>query len=161
MSAGKNVVPMKELARLLEENGYKRIQTYIQSGNVILQGDTASPEGLSKLMETRFGFLPHIIVIENSEFATIVRLNPFDCKDGKSVRFYFCAETPTLNQEQLAHYKAELEEVKVVGNVLYLAAPDGIGRSKLVANMAACLRVTTTGRNLNTVNKLSHMLCEY
>lgn len=158
---GKNIVPMKELAQLLEDNGHKRVQTYIQTGNVILQSKTASSEALSKLMNSRFGFSPDIIVIEKSEFATIVQRNPYHCKDGKLIHFYFCDESPVLNNEKISHYKADSEKISVVGNVLYLSAPDGIGRSKLVANMAICLGVSTTGRNLNTVNKLSDLLCEY
>jgi len=158
---GKNIVPMKELAQLLEDNGYQRVQTYIQSGNVILQGEAVSSEALSRLMNSRFGFSPDIIVIEKSEFATIVQRNPYHSDDGKLIHFYFCDESPVLNNEKISHYKADSEKISVVGNVLYLSAPDGIGRSKLVANMAACLGVTTTGRNLNTVNNLADMLCEY
>lgn len=158
---GKNIVPMKVLKQLLEDNGYKRVQTYIQSGNVILQAKTASSEALSKLMNSRFGFWPDIVLIEKSEFATIVQRNPYNEEDGKLIHFYFCDESPVLNNEKVTHYKADSEKISVVGNVLYLSAPDGIGRSKLVANMAACLGVTATGRNLNTVNKLSDMLCKY
>lgn len=36
---GKNKVSMAELKRCLEEQGYKNIVTYIQSGNVLLQSD--------------------------------------------------------------------------------------------------------------------------
>ena len=34
---GKNILPMKELVKLLETNGYTDVQTYIQSGNVVFQ----------------------------------------------------------------------------------------------------------------------------
>jgi uncharacterized protein (DUF1697 family) len=36
---GKNKIPMADLKRCLEEQGFESIQTYIQSGNVILQSD--------------------------------------------------------------------------------------------------------------------------
>ena len=40
---GKNLVPMKELVKALEENKYHQVRTYIQSGNVLLQSP-AKPE---------------------------------------------------------------------------------------------------------------------
>lgn len=55
-------------------------------------------------------------------------------------------------------FQADTEEVCLIDNVFYLYAPNGIGRSKLVANMDACLGVPGTGRNLNTINKLSTMI---
>ena len=36
--------------------------------------------------------------------------------------------------------------------MFYLHAPDGIGRSKLVANIEACLGQSATGRNLNKIS---------
>ena len=37
---GKNILPMKELAAVLEGSGLKKVQTYIQSGNVVFQCKT-------------------------------------------------------------------------------------------------------------------------
>ena len=34
---GKNSLPMKELTTLFLSQGYKNVQTYIQSGNVVFQ----------------------------------------------------------------------------------------------------------------------------
>jgi uncharacterized protein (DUF1697 family) len=50
------------------------------------------------------------------------------------------------------------ENYKLVRNVFYIHAPDGIARSKLVANIEACLGVSATGRNLNTVNKIKGLV---
>ena len=38
---GNNKLPMKELRALLEENGLKHVQTYIQSGNIVFQSERA------------------------------------------------------------------------------------------------------------------------
>jgi uncharacterized protein (DUF1697 family) len=46
------------------------------------------------------------------------------------------------------------------GRVCYFFAPEGIGRSKLAANLESCLGVAATGRNLNTVRKLKEMALE-
>ena len=78
--------------------------------------------------------------------------------EGKTVHFYFCFEKPTLNLDKVESYISSSESYELKGNVLYLHAPDGIGRSKLVLNIESCLGVSYTGRNLNTVLKLQDMI---
>ncbi|HHD81723.1 MAG TPA: DUF1697 domain-containing protein [Campylobacterales bacterium] len=156
---GKNKLPMKALKHLLEENGYKNVQTYIQSGNVVLQSETRpNVEHLSSEVEQQFGFLPKIMMLDRAEFDFAFNNNPYPLQEGKTVHFYFCEESPLLNMEKIERYKATSERYQVIEKVFYLHAPDGIGRSKLVAKIEACLGVSATGRNLNTVNKLFEML---
>jgi uncharacterized protein (DUF1697 family) len=50
------------------------------------------------------------------------------------------------------------ETYYVENNVFYLHAQEGIGRSKVVANIESCLGQPATGRNLNTVNKITTMI---
>ena len=68
-----------------------------------------------------------------------------------------------LNHQPIGKFleslKVPSEKYKLVGNVLYLYAPDGIGRSKLVEKMGkAFSKVAMTARNLNTINKLLEMI---
>jgi len=74
------------------------------------------------------------------------------------MHFYFCKSSPKVNETKLKKLKAESEEYHIEGKILYLYAPEGIGRSKLVANIESCLGVTATGRNFNTVSKIQSML---
>ena len=155
---GKNLLPMKELVALLEKNSFQNVKTYIQSGNVVLQGKNVSSSKLGALIAGKFGFKPEVLVLEKSEFDSSVKHNPFNLAEGKSAHFYFCSKEPQLNSEMLEKYVAESEEYKIKNKVFYLYAPKGIGRSRLVANIESCLGVPATGRNLNTINKLSEMV---
>jgi uncharacterized protein (DUF1697 family) len=155
---GKNLLPMKALISALEENGYQNVKTYIQSGNVVLKGKPFSSGDISKLVSAKFGFNPEVLVLKKSEFLSSIKHNPFHPKEGKSAHFYFCSKKPKINPEKLGKYLAETEEYKLIDRVFYLHAPNGIGRSKLVANMELCLGVPVTGRNLNTIKKLEEML---
>ena len=47
-----------------------------------------------------------------------------------------------------------------MGGVFYLHAPDGIGRSKIAANVEKRLGVVGTGRNYRTVDKLLSMVSQ-
>ena len=155
---GKNLLPMKELVVLFENNGFKNVKTYIQTGNVVLEGSKVSSTEIATLISGKYGFKPEVIVLDKSEFISSIKYNPFHPTEGKLAHFYFCSKEPELSSEKLVKYLGASEEYKLKNKVFYLFAPDGIGRSKLVTNIEACLGVPVTGRNLNTINKLSEMV---
>jgi uncharacterized protein (DUF1697 family) len=154
---GNNILPMKELKWLLEENSCHNTKTYIQSGNVVFDSEEP-PENINLLIEEKYGFKPEILIINKKEFLELVSGNPYSSTIGKQIHFYFCKDAPKANVVRLDELKSETERWSINGKVLYLYAPDGIGRSKLAANIEKCLGVAGTGRNLNTVNKLIEML---
>lgn len=151
---GKNLLPMKELKVLLCNAGFEQVETYIQSGNIVLQSATAPREKLAELISTHFQCTPELFVLSEREFDLAVANNPYQGEAGQSVHFYFCNDVPTLDLEKLRRWQSASERCQLVGQVFYLHAPDGIGRSKLVANIESCLGVTATGRNFNTMQKL-------
>lgn len=154
---GKNLVPMKDLVEILGQHNYQHIRTYIQSGNIVLQNHE-KPEDIAAIVQDRFGFKPEVYVLEAAEFIAAVENNPFESPRGKEIHLYFCKETPEPDGARLEKYKSDSEKYHLEGQVFYLFAPDGIGRSKLVANIETCLGVTVTGRNLNTIHKLQQMV---
>lgn len=155
---GKNPLSMKELKSLLESDGFKKVSTYIQSGNVVLQSNTDPESAMEGLIQSAFGFSPEILILSEVEFELSVKNNPFREYEGKFVHFYYCKNAPKIDPTKLQKFISETETYELSGNVFYLHAPKGIGRSKLVANIESCLGVPATGRNLNTINKLSGMV---
>jgi uncharacterized protein (DUF1697 family) len=156
---GKHIVPMKELIKLLEANGFVNVKTYIQSGNVVLQSQT-EPDKIGSLIEKRFGFKPSVLILSMADFKKAVANNPYKSDQGKTIHFFFCQTKPkSVDYEFLNSLKTESEEFKLIDKVFYLYAPDGIGRSKLVEKMGkGFTNVTMTARNLNTINKLQEMI---
>ena len=157
---GNNLLPMKELKKLMADNGLNNVKTYIQSGNIVVSSPKNPELKISALIESNFGFKPHIIVLSNSEYKQSIASNPYQEFDGKFVHIYFCKGAPKVNMAKIEQLATATESYKLIGNVFYLHAPDGIGRSKLVANIDACLGTPATGRNLNTVNKLKDMVLD-
>ena len=154
---GRNILPMKELVSLLENNSCHGVKTYIQSGNAVFRS-AKPPKNICQAIERKFGFKPDVLFIERMEFLEMVSANPYNAPKGNQIHFYFCQDIPNTNEEKLEALKSETEKYLINGKVAYLYAPDGIGRSKLAANVERCLGVPATGRNLNTVNKLVKML---
>lgn len=151
---GNNLLPMKELVVLLEQNNYQAVSSYIQSGNIVLKCDTDPTQDLKKIIAENYNFTPEIFVLDETQLATVINNNPYNEYEGKFVHFYFSHDSIALNLNKLDKYIDPSEEYHLKDNVFYLHAPNGIGRSKLVSNIESCIG-QTTGRNLNTVNKIS------
>lgn len=162
---GNNILPMKSLTQIMTTAGYTNVQTYIQSGNVVFNYPGAQVTELrgllSELIQLHFGFQPEVMVFSASDFNQLLALNPYKdlYSEAKQVHLFFFSETPTSpDLAALQQVKSASEEFCVTPSGLFLFAPDGIGRSKLVAKVDKCLGVSTTARNLNTLIKLSELL---
>ncbi len=75
---GKNKIPMADLESCLEDAGFSDVETYIQSGNVILRSDLgvdALGEAIERLLPTRFeadGAAVRALAIEHAAYRGIV-----------------------------------------------------------------------------------------
>lgn len=156
---GKNILPMKGLVEILDDMGCEDIKTYIQSGNVVFrikqENQKKIAEEISQKILGNFDFEPKVLLLELADLHAAIDNNPFETKDGKALHFFFLASHPEApDLEQLVAVKSNSEEFKLVRNIFYLYAPDGIGRSKLAAKVEHCLGVPVTARNWNTISKL-------
>jgi uncharacterized protein (DUF1697 family) len=165
---GKGLLPMKELVAILESLGCRNVKTYIQSGNAVFQHeDAAASEIASKLtakIAKRRGFAPHVLVLAAKEFQRMVDGNPFPeaVAEPTSLHVFFLDSKPAKAAlKSLESLKSESERFELCGRRFYLHAPDGIGRSKLAANVERKLGVAATGRNWRTVCKLLEIAREY
>ena len=156
---GKNTLPMKSLTKVLEQNGFDNVITYLQTGNVIFNSaSNALGEDISRLIEQEFGFQAQVLVLDKPAFKEAVIANPFKPENGKDAHIYFCKSKPKADITKIKSIKVDSEEYAILGNVFYLLAPNGIGRSKLVSNLESHLGVPATGRNLNTINKVLNLM---
>lgn len=163
---GKNSLKMKDLVNLLEELGAHNVKTYIQSGNAVFQ-TSKEPSQLSEqirlAIQQRFGFAPHVLVLEKAEFEKAVAENPFpEAESNPSfLHLGFLANTPEHpNLEALKKLKSESEQYHLIEKVFYLYAPEGVGRSKLAASSEKLLGVPMTDRNWKTISKIQTLIEE-
>ncbi len=155
---GKQLLPMKELKALLGR-GFENVKTYIQSGNIVLMATKNPKSDIRALIQSEYGFAPEVLALSEIEFISTISNNPYQEYEGNLVHFFFCKDSSKVDSTKLEELKAETESYELIGGVFYLHAPNGIGRSKLVANIETCFGgAPVTGRNLNTVNKLRDMV---
>ncbi len=162
---GANILPMRELVEVLDSLGLQKVKTYIQSGNVVFQSEGAEPallaSQISEAINHSHGFSPRVLVLQRQELERAVAANPFPeaVAVPKTLHFYFLSSVqPEPDLETLDSVRGDSERFELLGQVLYLHAPDGIGRSKLVARIEKALGVTVTGRNWRTVSKIVSMI---
>ncbi len=155
---GKGLLPMKELVAILESLGCRTVKTYIQSGNAVFEHNEIEASKLagkvSAAIEKKRGFAPHVLMLDAKVFKQAVDGNPFPkaVAEPKSLHILFLDSKPTKSaMKSLSGLKSDNEQFKLLGSLFYLHAPDGIGRSKLAANVERKLGVPATSRNWRTV----------
>ena len=158
---GNNILPMKELRALLTELGLEAVQTYIQSGNCVFEASGRKAADLAQIIAAKihehFGFEPQVMVMPASDLAAAIDANPFQqgLDDPKTVHLHFMNETLAgLPSQQLDAMKRSTEHYALHGRVFYLFAPEGVGRSKLAAQVEKTIGVPLTARNLRSAMKI-------
>ncbi len=158
---GNNPLPMAELRTDLASLGFENVRTYIQSGNVVFEAASGTASSLAKRIagriEERHPFRPHVLVVGRDDLEAAIRSNPFPgaVSEPKTLHLFFLAgPAGGADTAALERARAPSERYRLTDAVFYLHAPDGIGRSKLAANVERLLGVATTARNWRTVEKL-------
>lgn len=161
--AGRNVVAMSDLRRLLDRLGMEDVRTLLQSGNVVSRCATASTARLERLLAAaaaeHLGIETDFFVRTAGDWKTVIANNPFP---DEAVRdpghlLVMCLKC-VPDRAAVAALQASIkgrEVVRANGAHAYLVYPDGIGRSTLTtAIIERALGTRGTGRNWNTVVKL-------
>jgi uncharacterized protein (DUF1697 family) len=162
-----NRIAMPALREALEQSGFKDVQTYVQSGNVVL-GSRAKAETVrrkvEKVLEDRFELDVAVVVRSSAELAAVARRNPLRevATDPKRYQVTFLsAKLPAKVVRELKETAAADERVVVSGREVYAWHPKTIARSKLWTKLAGkSLGVTATSRNWATVEALLALLEE-
>ncbi len=79
--SGQKTIKMDHLRELCTGLGFRNVETYVQSGNIVFQTSISDPAAVSKRIgETihhSFGFDTPVIVRTSEEMRNIIAINPF------------------------------------------------------------------------------------
>jgi uncharacterized protein (DUF1697 family) len=160
-------VPMADLRTLCANAGLKRPETYIQSGNLIVDAQSdadALRQLLEKAMTKRFGFAVDIVIRAASEWEGYVGANPF-ANDAEAVpkmmHLYLSRDRVKSSAAKELQEKAQSgERLVMAGGAMWIDyGTNGAGKSKLTPLLIdkACVS-PTTGRNWNSVLKIHELI---
>jgi uncharacterized protein (DUF1697 family) len=159
---GTGKLPMTELKRLCEKAGFRKVRTYIASGNVTAERDGSDAQAKTALeAELRAyagkpaGKPTSVIVRTGAEMSAVLANNPFADRSTSRTVAIFLDDTPAADALSGVTGQAN-EEIRLGAREIYVHYPDGIGRSKLRIPAAR----DGTARNMNTVARLAAMAGE-
>ena len=153
---GTGKLPMSDLKRLCERAGFRKVRTYVASGNVVAERDGSDAKAKAAL-EAELGAYAGkpvgAIVRTGAEMSEVVALNPFPDRAANRIVAIFLDQTPDTLSESKGQAN---EELRLGAREIYVHYPDGIGRSRLRIPAARI----GTARNMATVAKLAAMAAE-
>ena len=156
---GTGKLPMADLKAMLAEEGFEDPQTLLASGNAVF--GTKDPAGaverrLEAALEARFGFATDVFVRDGAELKAVMAANPFDdfAREAPSkLMAVFLKDEPPADLSSLERWATLGEKIARGPRCLYIAYPEGSGRSRLASAKTVASRGTS--RNWNTVGKLA------
>ncbi len=166
---GNNKVSMKELKKLLEQNGFQEVVTYINSGNIIFKSQNSDIESLKASIEAllleAFKLKLSVMIISIEELQEAISNAPdwWDADQESRHNAIFVIPPVTVEEvvREVGDCKPEYEKVGSFGRVIFWSAPNKTFSrtrwSKIVGMKSVYHHITI--RNSNTVKKLME-LCE-
>lgn len=165
---GHRKISMTRLVAALTAAGFESVQTYIQSGNVILDSTddrTAVERRVASVIEAEFGCEVSVVVRSVDELDEVVNSHPSDGGDidAKLLHVVFLNEPAALrcreHLETIAHkYAPDTWSFSVTASEMFVTYRNGSGQSRFNLDVIERhLNVTGTARNLNTVRRLLSM----
>jgi uncharacterized protein (DUF1697 family) len=160
-------LPMAELREICIGSGLRRPETYIQSGNLIVDADGPADDVrhlLESNLTARFGFVVEVVVRDVAAWARYIAANPFSGDAGlrpKLLHLYLSRDRMAPDAATLLQQRARSgERLAFAGDALWIDyGADGVHSSKLSPLLidTAC-GSPTTGRNWNSVLKIRAMI---
>ena len=166
---GYGKLSMADLRKTLSTLKFKNVETYIQSGNAVVDSDLpATKVGpvIVAALEKLTGAPVDVIVRTHDQIETLIRANPFASEsdvDGARVHVAFlsapAAPTARAALEAIVQkYPNRRDRYHLAGDHIYFHFPDGAADTKFTGkSLDKAIGAVGTARNWNTVLKLHAM----
>jgi uncharacterized protein (DUF1697 family) len=165
---GNHVVTMEALRGHFEALGFKSVETFIASGNVIFTSPAKDFAVLQKKIEhrlrTSLGYEVSVFIRTETEVAAIARYQPFkqsQLRSAVALNVGFLAEPPgKATTMALMALKSEIDDFHVHGREVYWLCREKQSESAFSnALLEKTLNVRATIRGANTVSRLAARHC--
>jgi uncharacterized protein (DUF1697 family) len=153
-----NKIAMPGLRAMAERLGYTDVATYINSGNLIISSPKKAAtveREISDAIEKTFGRPIDVTVRTPVQLKKILAENPYPDGSPSQVTVAFLTKPPPANaREKVAAVATDSEPFEFAGQEVYVNYSQGIGKSKLAEKFSAIIGVSSTVRNIRTVEKV-------
>jgi uncharacterized protein (DUF1697 family) len=164
INVGGHIVRMDRLRGLFEAIGFSRVETFINSGNVIFDSPSRSAKTLEAKIAAHLheglGYAVATFIRSPAELAAIARYKPFDgpeLLEGHGLYVGFLPDTPTAGAKRtLLSFATALDDFHVKGREVYWLCRGKFGESKFSgARLERTLGMAATLRNSTTVRRIA------
>ena len=153
-----NKIPMPALRAMAEDLGYTDVATYINSGNLIISSTKKAAtveREISNGIKDTFGRPIDVTVRTPAQLKKILAENPYPDGNPSQVTVAFLTKPPPANaKEKVAAVATDSEPFEFAGQDVYVNYSHGMGKSKLAEKFSAIIGVSSTVRNIRTVQKV-------
>lgn len=164
---GANRLAMTDLRATIDSLGFGNVVTYIQSGNVVFDGDAgdagdmALAARIGEAIAARHAVRVPVALRTAEEFVELAERHP-DIGSGidpKLLHVVLLDRAPPAGAAAgIDVAKYEPDRFTLFGREVYVSYPNGSARSKLTLEVfERAFDVTATARNLNTIRKLAEL----
>ena len=164
-----NRIKMVDLRAAFVDAGHVDAVTHIQTGNVIFtaRNDAATVKHtVEQLITDRFGLTITAIMRTDSQFRAIAESNPFIAErlpDDISKLYvgFMDAQPAARDVDIFTTSPIGADDVRVVGNEVYIRYAVGAGTTKLTGGVWNKLGVEVTSRNWNVITNLARLATDH
>ena len=153
-----NKISMPALRAMAEDLGYTGVATYINSGNLIIKSAkkaAAVEREIANAILQSFGRPIDVTVRTSAQLEKILAENPYPDGNPSQVTVAFLTKMPARDAEdKVAAVAADYEPFTFAGQQVYVNYSHGLGRSKLAERFSDIIGVSSTVRNVRTVEKV-------
>jgi uncharacterized protein (DUF1697 family) len=165
INVGGHTVKMSDLRALFEALGFRYVETFIASGNVLFDAPSRNTGALEARIERQLkdvlGYAVATFLRTPAELAAIAAYRPFRAADpvpaGEALMVGFLKAPPSADVERrLLALRTDTDDFHVHGRELYWRARAGVGKSSVGgALLEKTLGAPATFRNVTTVRRLA------
>ena len=153
-----NKISMPALRAMGEDLGYTDVATYINSGNLIISSPNKAAtveREIADAIKDTFGRPIDVAVRTPAQLKKLLAENPFPDGNPSQVTVAFLTKAPAADAKQkVAAVAKDYEPFTFAGQQVYVNYSQGIGRSKLAERFSAIIGVSSTVRNIRTLEKV-------
>jgi uncharacterized protein (DUF1697 family) len=151
-------ISMPELRAMAEELGFTDVGTYINSGNLMVSSPKKAAtveREISEAIKKTFGRQIDVTVRTPAQLKKVLADNPYPDGNPSQVAVAFLTAAPAKDaKDRVAAVAADYEPFTFAGQQVYVNYSRGLGRSKLAEKFSDIVGVSSTVRNIRTIEKV-------
>lgn len=162
---GRKTIKMAALREVLERYGFGDVQTYIQSGNIVLKSTENEvcvlEEQLGSIIEDEFGFEVPVLVETPEDIAQALDGLPEGIDDGvtdnKVFVMWYRGDIDAEKRKKFEAGNYSPNRYCIMDGIIYFASPKGAKKGLYTGDFEKKLGIVGTTRNIRTLRKMVEM----